>query len=313
MTAAELRLLDKVKRRAAELSPNLRDAMLRAFDRLRSNLSETQIASMLANGSTDTVIFEAFSDEVLTASLNVVRDSLRLGIVNSATSFTRDLPIARRSAVAFDTLSPNVVTGIRSLESRVMTTLKTDIRESARQIALRGIEAGKSPKAVARELRDVVGLAPNQESAVANFRKMLETGDREALNRALRDKRFDGTLKKALGPDGNGLSVEQIDRMSESYRRRVLAFNAETNAKTAAMDAQKLGQRLSWQNAIDQGIVDRGSLMKRWRGTMDDRERPEHVAMEGEEVHFDAPFSNGQTIPGDSDFNCRCVPVYFLA
>jgi hypothetical protein len=154
----------------------------------------------------------------------------------------------------------------------------------------------------------VIGLAPNQLKAVDNFRQMLETGDAEALTRALRDRRFDKTIRNAL--KGDGLTPEQIDRMTDAYRKRFLAFNAETNTRTAALDAQKLGQRLTWEQAVARGDVDGSRLTKRWSGTLDDRERDSHLAMEGETVPWDQPYSNGQMQPGDSEYNCRCVSIY---
>jgi hypothetical protein len=87
------------------------------------------------------------------------------------------------------------------------------------------------------------------------------------------------------------------------------AFNAETNARTAALDAQRSAQRLVWEEAIESGAVARGDVTKTWRGVKDERERPEHLAMEGETVQFDQPFSNGEMIPGESTYNCRCIQV----
>jgi uncharacterized protein with gpF-like domain len=56
--------------------------------------------------------------------------------------------------------------------------------------------------------------------------------------------------------------------------------------------------------------VDRALLVKTWRGVKDLRERPSHLAMEGQTVGFDESFSNGQEIPGDDEYNCRCVAIY---
>jgi hypothetical protein len=91
----------------------------------------------------------------------------------------------------------------------------------------------------------------------------------------------------------------------------MVAFNAETNTRTLSLEAQKVGSALTWQDAIDRGVVDPSRLMKRWSGVMDSRERPEHVAMEGEVVRFDEPYSNGEDIPGISTWNCRCVSIMF--
>ncbi len=46
---------------------------------------------------------------------------------------------------------------------------------------------------------------------------------------------------------------------------------------------------------------------KTWSGALDDRERDEHVAIEGETVGIDEVFSNGLQFPGEP--NCRCVAL----
>lgn len=50
------------------------------------------------------------------------------------------------------------------------------------------------------------------------------------------------------------------------------------------------------------------SFTKTWSGVLDDRERDEHVAMEGETVSIDSTFSNGLQYP--SEPNCRCTLLY---
>jgi uncharacterized protein with gpF-like domain len=49
------------------------------------------------------------------------------------------------------------------------------------------------------------------------------------------------------------------------------------------------------------------TFLKTWFGVMDERERDEHVALEGETVGIDENFSNG--IPYPSEPNCRCAAV----
>ena len=79
------------------------------------------------------------------------------------------------------------------------------------------------------------------------------------------------------------------------------------------LDSFKQGQDLSWRQAVQRGIVDGDKLTKRWVGVMDDRERPEHVAMQDETVPYLETYSNGNMIPGDDTWNCRCLSVYRVA
>lgn len=288
--------------------------ILRAFTQIRDSLPEAELARIIARGNIETILQVALADRVLNVAFAPVRESIRNGIARNVKYFARDIPNMKGNwksvSVGFDILNPRVIDAVRELDTRVMQTLTKDVRETVRAFAENGLRDGVNPRVVARDIRQVVGLAPNQERAVANFRRMLEEGDSTALKRVLRDRRFDRTLVKALGEGGKGLTKEQVDKMANSYRKRMIAFNAETNARTAALDSMKLAQHLSWEDAIAKGVVAREQLMKRWIGVMDSRERPSHVAMEGEVVHFDAPFSNGQAIPGDSEFNCRCIVRY---
>jgi hypothetical protein len=111
------------------------------------------------------------------------------------------------------------------------------------------------------------------------------------------------------------MTPAQIDRYTELYRQKRIAQNAYVNARTAAVDAQRLANRLAWESAIDRGIVDGSRVTKRWVGVMDDRERPTHVAMENVTIPFDEtwPVDGGALIPGDGAWSCRCVAVYRVA
>lgn len=265
---------------------------------LRDSLSVSEVTRLVESGQLDAIL----TATDIKAALAPYRQSL-ITVTERAYDATK-LP---QPAPMFDVLSPTTLDAVRELDSRVVNTLSDEVRETVRAHIENGLRDGRPPRTVARSLREVIGLAPNQERAVENFERTLrgET-DRSATDYALRDKRFDRLLAK--GP----LSEPQIDRMTAAYRRKMLAFNAETNARTATLDSMKLGQRLSWDEAVEKGIVT-GPVNKTWVGVMDDRERPEHVAMEGETVPKDAIFSNGEDIPGESTFNCRCLARYTIA
>jgi hypothetical protein len=309
VTPAETQLWNRILSRASRQSGEIARELLKAYRIIREQLSDAQLARLIEDGRLDAVIEAALPQRLLDSAFMPARDTIRNGIIDSVNLFAKDIPLGTRGiGVAFDSLSPYVIRGIRELESRVITTLEAETRETLRAFVENGLRDGIAPRAIARQVRSFIGLAPNQLQEVENFRAALEGRDgRDPFGYKLRDKRFDRTIEKGE------LSAEQIEKMTEIYRQKKIAWNAEVNARTAALDAQKLAQKLSWQAAIDQGIVDRDRLMKRWVGVMDSRERPEHVAMERETVPFDAQYSNGEDIPGSSTFNCRCISAYFLA
>lgn len=308
MTPAERSLWIRAQRRVAGMEPEIAAAILRAFAIIRDALSEAELTRLIDSGDFESIITRVLSDTVLDRAFIPVRDRIRRGTADSFRYFVNDLPkggkVNGQLAISFDYLNPNVIDAIRTIETKALTTLKQDIRDTVRAYVENGIRAGVNPRTTARQIRTVVGLAPNQMQEVANYRAELEAG-RSGSRYTLRDKRYDSVAKRG------DLTPQKIDKMVETYRKRRVALNAETNARTASLDAMKAGQKLSWDDAIAKGIVDPDKLMKRWMGVLDTRERPEHVAMEGETVPYNALFSNGEMICGDSTWNCRCIPKYF--
>jgi hypothetical protein len=303
-----------VHRHVGRYQTEVQRALLKAFDVLAKGMSERELAMFLERGGVDRFILDAVPEDQLAKAFGPMRQRVQRATEQSAEATTKLLParVAKEAVVAFDILNPKVIEAIKDLDTRVLTTLRESVREAVREAVKIGLEDGIGPKEIARGVREVVGLAPNQVRAVNNFEKALRSGDMGALTRQLRDRRFDSTVRRLFGA-GEKLSESQVTRMVSQYRKRFVAFHAETVSRTATLDAVKLGQRLTWEGAIEAGAVDKHRLMKRWVGVKDDREREEHLEMEGETVPFDQPFSNGQDIPGDTDYNCRCVAYYFEA
>lgn len=305
MTPLESQLLARITARASRLQPELAKRLLAAYRLIRDNLTTTEMTRLIQGGNAERLIDELLNDQALENAFRPLRVYVDQAVMDAGNLASRDLPSPLRGQV-FDVLNPKVIEAARTLDTRVITGLKVEVRETVRQHVIAGLEEGVGPSTIARGIRDVVALAPNQEAAVRNFRRMLEEGDAEAFTRKLRDRRFDRTLAKAFAEDGK-LPVAKIDTMTDAYRRRMVALNAETQTRSAAVDAMRAGQRASWEEAIERGAVDRSALFKTWVTVGDDRVRPEHAAMNGQRVPFDQPYSNGDMVPGQGDYNCRCI------
>jgi hypothetical protein len=225
--------------------------------------------------------------------------------------FARDIPGAASAAqrytadVSFGVLQPRVIEAIRTVDDRVMRRLRGEVRASYTGIMEQAYIDGLGPRQAASKVRHLLGLAPNELAQVENFRAALSGADgRDWKTYTARDKRFDRTIAKAM--QGGGLPPERIDAMVDAYARKRLALSAEAHARTTMLNASKLAQQASWQSAVDQGIIEGRLLSKEWITVGDSRVRPDHVEMRGEVAPFDQPFSNGQMIPGESEWNCRC-------
>jgi len=319
VTPAERRLWRAIQRRVVALTPTMNKAILDAFANIVALMSETEMILALANA--DTFAETVLTDARMRQAFIGVRAEIARQTREAALWFIPQLPqggaVDGVLAVGFNILNPNVIEAIRKLDSRVMVSLRDDLREGFRATVRQGLTEGVGSRTIARRVRQSVGLAPNQLQAVTNFHDALAGGDfTKALGYELRDKRFDATLKRLRAADGS-LTAKQINTMTSAYRRKFIAWNAKTVARTAVNDAQRLGKHLATQAAIDAGILDGSRMFSRWVNSGDSRVREEHqdapIGAGNTVVRFGEPFETGEVIPGEDSWNCRCIKVDFEA
>lgn len=307
MTAAQLAFWRVANRRAQSYIPEMAAAFLRALQAIVDAMPAQQLARIIATGNIDTIFTDLVNDALFARAMAPVQGRIRSSIENSFRYVARTLPLPVQGggvvAIRFDILNPRVIDAIRGLETRVIQSLTDDVRGTVRAMVEQGLRDGVGPRVIAQDLRQVIGLGPSQLQQVQNFRAALEGRDgRSVTNYTLRDQRFKAPQTPA-----------QVDRQVAAYLKRRIAQNAETQARTASLDAMKLGQRLSWQDAVGKGVVDGDRLMHQWIGVNDARERSDHVAMNNEVQPWQYPYSNGELIPGESTYNCRCMDRFFLS
>lgn len=310
MTPSEAALYRAFQRRASALTPAMAAALLAAYATIRDGLSDSELTRIIQLGFLDRLIGQAFSTALLNVAFQPVREQMRRSVAQSFRYVAGTIPVPPRSnlAIRFDVLNPRVIDAIRGLETRVITTLHTEIRETVRAYAENALRDGVGPRTWAKQVRSVIGLAPNQLQEVANYRDALQgLNGRTLSSYTLRDTRYDRMAKAGT------ITPAQIETAVGRYQKRRIALNAATNARTATLDSLKEGQRLSWIDAAEKGIIDIERLQKTWVTVLDGRERPEHHDMDGETVGFEEPFSNLEMVPGESTFNCRCLARVFLA
>lgn len=317
MTPLERAALLRAQQRLSRFQPDMASRLLKAWAIIRESLTEAEITRLMKSGAVDLLLQDVLKEPDLDRAFLSFRQKIRETVAGSYQLSIRDTPKAGKidgvPAIAFDHLSPKVIDAIRTLESEALDTLKADVKEVTRAFIENGLRDGKAPKAIARQLRSVIGLAPNQELAVRNFEKMLRSSDKTALTRALRDKRFDRTITKAFA--GVGLTESQIEKMTGAYKRKMIAANANLNATTHTRAAYKLGQILSWQDAAAKGVVPPGyEAVKTWiHFDPQPDPRPEHKAMHGETVRADQNYSNGDSYAGEGDpWNCKCLDRFSI-
>lgn len=298
MTPRERALRTRIRRLASGMEPRLRARLFAAWDLVRALFSEAELAEAIRRGHIDRLLHDLLTDDSLDPALGSLRRLVRTQTDHAGDGWTRLIPTPLRPPL-FDTLDPAVIDAVRRLDTRVFDGIKNGVRDTVRGALEDGLREGHHPRSIARRIRGAVGLGPSQEQQVLNFRRALEEGRvSDAYRYTLRDRRF---------RISDSMTQADIDRQVEAYRRRRIAQNAETHARTIALDSQRLAQRASWESAIRQGTVNRNDLVRKWITVGDDRVRPEHQELHGAEVGFDERYPNGELLPGESTYNCRCI------
>lgn len=265
----------------------------------------------LTSGNVDLVAQGILANPTITAS---VRDAMQYA-VGAAGIFTANDVLPATFAVRFDRYNPRAVEVIQTESANLVREVTDDVRLLIQAVGAKGLRNGWNPRTTAMEIRDNLGLTVSQWNAVSNYRNLLESNDRDALSRQLRDRRFDSSLRSAIG-SGQSLSAEKIDRMVARYTAKYLKARAETVTRTEAIRALYQGQRLAWQQAFDEGKANPYAARRFWYPADDERTCPICMGIPDQNpdgVGFDEPFqSDAGPIDGPPDPHPRCRCAVFV-
>lgn len=307
---------------AVSVEGALARAVSRALDWMRGSSEPRVLDAINENApSADQVVPETLLEGRIGGALDLLDRPFDAGVrqvLNDNTAI-----VGRDKIIDFDLRreNPRVRAALADHRVTLIREIADEQRSMVQSIIDEALGAGDPPAAMARRIRDVVGLTERQAASVANYRRDLEALSPAALTRALRDARFDGPIRRAI-EGGEILTGDKINRYVDAYRRRYVAYRATVIARTESIRAANLGMIASTQamaaDAEAAGLV----VVKRWIATNDAKTRPDHRALDGQQVvGFDTPFTvNGRTIrfphdpeaPADLTVQCRCTCSFKL-
>jgi hypothetical protein len=307
--------------RVEQLVQKLERSVKRAFLAFVANVQSPEIMRQVAEliGRNDIEGALAIVDRYIMRLAPVLSDvfiaAARSEVVALADQVKSWAPSA---GIAFDPSNEAAAALMRDAQLQFIREMTSSQRDTIRQALTQGLMDGSGPREMARAFRNAIGLTARQEEAVRNYRRLLETGSAEALDRDLRDRRYDRSVERS-DRTGEPLKADAIDRMEAAYRRRYIAYRAETIARTET--ARVTGE--ARQEAIRQTLGDAGidaELVERvWRSTPDRRVRHTHRVMSGQKVGLEEAFTSPSgaklRFPGDplapasETVACRCVVV----
>lgn len=318
-----------IKKLIETWAPEIQKAFLEAVARIQDGAAVQAIIAALTRGDTDAAMqavgLEPATFRPLDTAVSAAYEAGGDSVANRLTPVAR--AIGTRLTVLFDARNIRAEAWLRNHSSTLVTEIVDDQREAIRQHLEAGMAAGQNPRTVALDLvgrinvktgkreGGVIGLTSSQAAWARRFEKELTELRPEALNRKLRDKRFDGAIKKAI-KTGTPLSPATVAKMVAAYRNRALKFRADSIGRTEAMTSLHRGQKESMQQAIDKGTVKEQYVTKEWVDSHDTRVRHTHQMLNGQKVPFASRFKSvsGAELdyPGDPEapaeerINCRC-------
>lgn len=220
-------------------------------------------------------------------------------------------------ALAFDPSDDVAADLMRENKLRLITGLTQQTRSVVRNALVTGLQRGLNTEQLARSFEQVVGLSPQQHQHVQSYRDVLERGQTaNALDRELRDRRFDRTLDRAAEADDvfDVLTPDKIDRMVDAYATRAQRARAETIAITEGHRVAVEARDLALQQGMEATGLSRNLCGKEWNAVSDGRTRDSHAERDGMRRRLDEDFAPGIGKPGEGGAkeatNCRCVLTY---
>lgn len=239
-----------------------------------------------------------------------------------------------KTKLRFNVRDPLAEQWLRDQSSGLITGIESDVRNAVRNTMQTGIAEGRNPRNVALDIvgridpqtghreGGVVGLGEREELWSRNTRHKLITLDPSYFDMALRDKRFDATVKAAID-GGRALPAEAVDKLVDRYRVNALRHRGETIARTETLAALNKSEWLSIKQVIEQGNLTSEAVTKIWDDAGDNRVRHSHEQMDGQRRALDEPFvsplSGARLMhPGDTSLGasgkevigCRCRVRY---
>lgn len=320
--------------------PIIRRAFLEAVHAMRDRAQIDQIARMLERGDVSGAIRAVGLDPVSFRPLDkAISEAFEAGGEATAKLVPiTQAPDGLRTVFQFGIRNPIAELWLANHSATLVREILDDQRTMIRAALTDGLARGVNPRTSALDLvgrisaatgrreGGTLGLTASQEGWVRKYAAELASDNpAAALQRNLRDKRFDGAVRKAAKA-GEPVPADLREKMVRAYRNRALRHRAEALARTESMAALHQAQEESMRQALEQGAIARSALTYAWRTARDRRVRDTHKPMDGQRVRAGELFTTGSgarlRFPGDPQgpagetINCRCwrePQVDFLA
>lgn len=182
--------------------------------------------------------------------------------------------------VRFDMMNPKAAEWAQRNAARLVTSISDSQREAVRNIVTSSVNDGRTVGDIARDIRHMVGLRPDQVNALSKYRDVLSA---------------------------RNLNADQVEKKMAKYANALARQRGELIARTEVLSAANAGQTGLWQKAKADGLL-QATAKKVWITTPDELLCPECEALDEVAVGLnDSWESDGASVMFPPLHpNCRC-------
>lgn len=310
--------------------PEIRKAFLAAIAEIRDKASIEAIAEQIRRGNIEDAIRAVGIDPV---NFRLLDQAIQAAFNNGGAVFGQAIPAIRdgvTNAVVqfyFDIRNTRAEAWARDRSATLVTGIITDQQVAIRASIVAGLEAGINPRTAALDLvgrrspatglreGGIVGLTSGQEQWQRNYAAEISSTDtqslRAALQRGLRDKRFDRDIRKAIAT-GEPIPAATQAKMLAQYRNASLKHRGVVISRNESIKALGASQHEAYQQAIDKGQIEADQIKRFWVTAGDERVRHTHRLIPGMNKEgrgwyepFQTPTGPTMHAPSDEPL-CRC-------
>lgn len=225
-------------------------------------------------------------------------------------------------AISFDPSHPRAAQLARVNRLNLIREFTTEQRAVTRQAISDAFMSGTGTATTARAFRGSIGLTRTMQGWVSSYEALLRGRDKRALDRALRDRRFDRSVRNAIELQ-KPLTEAQIENMVERYRARTLIMRSENIARTEALRSTSQAREEALLQMLEQTQMDPRRVRRVWNATHDGRTRGWHETMQSQQRRIGEAFEDGNgnrllypgdpSAPPDTTINCRCSLTFAIS
>lgn len=195
------------------------------------------------------------------------------------------LPPNANKRLRFDATNPQLRSYLNERTASMIKYVEDDAKTVVQRYITRTFTEGMSAKKVAENLKGSIGLLPQHEVALENYKDGLRAG---------------------------GLSLGKVEKLGDAYEEKLLNYRVDMIAKTEVRLATNYGQLSVWKESATQGLIDKDRALKEWvvDGDPCDVCEPMDAVRVGIYETWTIEFPDGSTdevdIPTESHPHCMC-------